>query len=85
MGLKKLKKLKEAESAAIKELKRELERQFPEGTRVGFRIMHGQKNLSTGEVVGYRENGYLSVWHDQAKKNSRYRVRDVFFKNIETI
>lgn len=85
MDLKKLKKLKEAESVAGKELKRELERQFPKGTRVGFKIMHGQKNLSTGQVIGYRDHGFLAVWHEQAKESSRYAVREVLFSEAKIL
>ena len=64
------------------ELLVELENHFPLGTKVSFMIMHNQKNLSTGVVVGYRPNGKLNVRHIQAKHNSRYSHREVFFEDV---
>lgn len=78
-------KLKEKEKKAAMALEYELERQFPKGTRVSFMIMSGQKNPSTGVVIGYRDHGYLAVRHDQAKKYSRYSVRDVSFDDAQII
>ena len=80
-----LMKLLEKEKQAAAELRAELERQFPKGTRVAFTIMSGQKNPSTGEVIGYRDHGYLAVHHEQSKKYSRYRVRDVSFASAQII
>jgi hypothetical protein len=75
-------KLKKEENKAVGKLREELQRQFPKGTRVSFMIKHGQINPSIGEVIGYRDHGYLAVRHDQAKKNSRYGIRDVSFDLI---
>jgi len=81
----KLQKLKDAERVASEALTRELERQFPKGTRVAFTIMCGQKNMSTGVVIGYTNHGYLAVEHDQAKKYSRNAIRDVSFEKAQII
>jgi hypothetical protein len=64
------------------ELRVELERKFPLGTVVAFMIMYGQKNPSTGIVVGYSYNGQLCVEHIQAKRGSRYSHRDVYFEDV---
>lgn len=83
--MKSLIRLREKEKQSAAELRAELERQFPKGTRVAFMIMSGQNNPSTGEVIGYRDHGYLAVRHDQAKQYSRYSVRDVYFDSAQII
>lgn len=63
----------------------ELKKKFPENTKVAFLIHGNQKNPSTGVVIGYDDNGYLHVRHDQARKYSRYSVRNVFFQNAQVL
>lgn len=71
-----IERLKASYAKAIDIMKEE----FPRDSRVGFFIMAGQKNQSTGTVAGYTIRSgmpILQVLHDQAKSGSRYRYRDV--------
>lgn len=58
---------------------------YPVGSRIGFRIMYGQKSLSTGKVHHHcQRDGLpaLRVWHEQAKSGSRLRYRDISFADV---
>lgn len=58
---------------------------YPLGSKLTFRIMHGQKTASTGQIVGYESSsfgGHVIVNHDQAKEYSRYKRRTVYINNI---
>lgn len=59
-----------------------MERQWPIGTVVSFRISRSQKNPSTGVVSGYCRFGCLRVKHDQAKPRSRYAYRSVHINDL---
>lgn len=83
--MKKIKDLYAEKKKISRELVFEMEKEFPVGTRVAFMIMPGQVNPSTGVVVSHRGDGYLSVKHSQAKKNSRYSCRGVFFEDAVKI
>ncbi len=61
----------------------QLLRMYPPGKDVQFTIMHGQRNASTGRVLGPGwQDGYLRVWHHEAKENSRYQVRSVHYSDV---
>lgn len=64
---------------------RRLHELYPLGSKLAFRIMHGQKTPSTGQVVGHESSafgGHVIVNHDQAKERSRYKRRTVYLNNI---
>lgn len=58
----------------------ELQRRFPEGTRVNFFIAEGQTNTSVGTVIGHVGGrfGYLRVRLDSKKS----QVRDVAYSQL---
>lgn len=68
---------------AQKKAESELLRLYPAGKDVHFTIMSGQRNPSTGRVLGpgWRD-GYLRVLHHEAKENSRYQVRSVHYTDV---
>jgi hypothetical protein len=68
---------------ACRKAKASLLRRFPVGSFVRFRIMHSQKNLSTGTVEGVDSAiGTLKILHHQAKEGSRYKYRSVYYTAI---
>lgn len=62
----------------------ELLRMYPKGSEISFTITSGQRNASTGTVIGlgWGQPGYVRVEHHQAKPNSRYAYRDVHYSMI---
>ena len=61
----------------------ELLRQYPVNSKVLFKIMDGQKNLSSGIVICAGHNvGHLRVLHLEAKERSRYRCRDIHYSML---
>lgn len=61
----------------------ELLRLYPVGTEIRFTISHGQRNASTGTVVGVGwAPGALRVQHHEAKPHGRYRYRDVHYTHV---
>lgn len=74
-----LAKVEQARKAAQSELLR----LYPAGSHIKFKIMHGQKNASTGTVEGISwRDGYLRVKHHEAKEQSRYTYRQVHYSEI---
>ena len=69
-------------SSANAEMVGALQDAWPLKCKIEFHIQQGQKNASTGSVVGYDPRGYVRVEHDQAKGNSRYRYRSVHFGSV---
>jgi len=68
---------------ARKDVDTKLLAEWPPGTEVQFKIMSGQKNLSSGTVVGAGyDMGYLRVRHNQAKPYSRYWHRNIHYSSI---
>ena len=81
-----LQNLIQALDDAEAEVRAEMLRLYPKGSRVAFKIMHGQVNDSTGVVCGTDvDPRYLRVEHDQAKQRSRYKYRSVFHKQLTSI
>lgn len=72
-------RIEDAEKAMIEAL----EEAFPEGTKVSFYIMHGQRSPSSGVVIGHSGGryAYLRVRMESRKKI----VRDVPAGNVAVI
>lgn len=68
---------------ATEAVKNELLRLHPIGSEVRFTITHGQRNASTGTVIGigWRPD-YLRVRHHEAKPRSRYAYREVHWQQV---
>lgn len=71
-----------AAQVAIRTFEGAMERQWPIGSPVRFRISRNQKTPSTGVVSGYCRFGCLRVKHDQAKQRSRYAYRSVHINDL---
>ncbi len=64
-------------------IENELARLFPPNSEVYLRLQSRQKNASHAVVVGYRpERAAVCVRLFNTKKNSRFAVRDIPYKDI---
>ena len=70
---------------AQKDLINELESKIPKGSHIEFFLLDRQKRPSSGEVTGYREDGYLVVSLDQAKPDSSAKLRGVHYSDAFNI
>lgn len=64
------------------ELIKALEKNYPLGSIIKFYIKYGQKNPSTGKVIGYSRDAEVRVFHLEAKERSRYSHRYIHYENI---
>jgi hypothetical protein len=60
----------------------ELELKIPKRSYVQFFLSSRQKRPSSGEVVGYRESGYLVVRLHQVKPDSSMSIRGVHYSDV---
>lgn len=80
-------KLQEKQNELHKEIKAELEKQFPLGSVVNMTLNSTQKKLSLGEVISIRERDMrvrIRVITDRMHANKNYS-RDVHFSKIVEI
>lgn len=81
--MKKIGALSERIEAAENAMLAALEEAFPEGTKVSFYIMHGQRSPSSGVVIGYGGGRYAYL---RVRMDSRKAIaRDVPAGNVAVI
>ncbi len=79
---KKLEILKSELQLAKMNMVDELEKRWPEGSRVNVMLNCRQTIPTTGVVVGHDGGGFVRVRIDSARERSRRRCRDIYFTEM---